>query len=187
MNLANLQNNRGLLIGAVVVFLGLAMLAYGLFAKPSLTGKSTVYEQKEMGFTLSYPAKWQLNDQSSTQAVVYFISPERQERMKANPRGGGLRIFDVMVRVYNSVSDLPYNTEKKALGEWLQTQKITANDGLKSGVSFAGVSAYEWTEPKLGSRIIMFEKNNKIYRLETGEQPTSADESILDSFKITAS
>lgn len=178
----------GSVAAAIVIILGVLTFALNnnRGSKGVVAGMKN-YSNEQEKYTLEYPSDWTIDETSGGENVTYLITPRRKKQLDENPKAAGLRWFNVQVRTYDNVAKLPKNEQDKLTFEQWVLQKT--NDPAfdlkdRSAIKIAGVDGFQWTGRKLGQLVIMFEKNGRIYRLETGEIPTLEQQRIIDRFAL---
>lgn len=144
---------------------------------------------KDLGFEISYPGAWIIDKSLELEGIVWFRTKSRQADLDA---GKSTKGFDVGVKVYNTVAELPNNQQEKlSFTNWISKQE--AESPCPAGwtpIKSNGINWYEGSgncEIAGGSYSRIAEKNGKIYEIEIEGEGKLTDEqmSIMESFKFT--
>lgn len=115
-----------------------------------------------------------------------IVYPERQEDLD---NGKMVRIMDVLVKVYQSSSDLPNNNEDQlSFEDWIDQKADSYRFINRTSYNLDGIIGYQGVGSGHGVSYLIFVQNgDKIYSLTTGDTstPTSIEQDIIDSFKFT--
>lgn len=138
-----------------------------------------------MKYSIKYPTDWLLDTQSIKDNFLYLLTKDRKQNLDA---GKIVRVFDVSVKVYQSVSELPNNqTKKLSFENWIKQEADGFGFIQRKSIVVDGVSGYQGVGSGDGESYLIFvQKGNLIYQIETGDTttPTATEQKVINSFKF---
>jgi hypothetical protein len=150
-----------------------------------------VYESREMGFMVEYPADWKEMDRPG---AAFFISPEQLGNWEKEIKPMGEPVYspeEEWIYASNLRIDRSFSFEE-AFGE-KDAEELFGTDSefRKIGEKqVGGVKAYEALSSGEGSYYdLIFEKDGAVYHIqkEIGEEtqrPSETEQGIIDSFRF---
>ncbi len=143
------------------------------------------YENGELNYSIKYPSDWNLDTEYISQGSLYILSKERQQKLDA---GEIVRVFDVLVEVYKSSSELPNNSiELLSFENWIEQEADTYGFTDRKSITLDGIQGYQGIGSGHGSLYLIFIQNGDyIYQLETGDtaSPTDTEDRIINSINF---
>ncbi|MDD5040316.1 MAG: Ig-like domain-containing protein [Patescibacteria group bacterium] len=144
------------------------------------------YTNDTLRYSIKYPSNWIVNLDYINDGSLYILSPDRQERMNAKQI---VRIFDVMVKVYKSASELPNNsTERLSFEDWINQKTLGYCVEFQPTIIMVD-NVQGFQGGCLGESetyIIFLQNQGYIYSIETGDtaSPTPTEQGIINTFKF---
>ena len=145
------------------------------------------YENEEYGYSIKYPSDWLFNSEFIDNGDLYILTPERQAKMDA---GKMVRIFDVLVKVYRSISELPNNSKKQlSFDDWINQK--TLDYCFNFDPTMITIDNKQGYQGKCSGESVTYhayiQNKGYVYSLATGDTatPDSTEQAIINSFLFT--
>ncbi len=139
---------------------------------------------KNLGFEISYPSAWIIDKSSESQGVVWLRTKSRQADLDAKKM---TRMFDIGIRVYNSVAELPNNEQDKlSFANWISKKADEYGFVERAPITIDGVSGFKGVDngETYGNYLQFVENKGKIYQIEIEGKATEEEMNIVKSFKF---
>ena len=139
---------------------------------------------KNVGFEISYPGAWIIDKSSETQGVVWLRTKSRQADLDAKKM---TRMFDIKIRTYNTVAELPNNEQDKlSFTNWISKKADEYGFVERAPITIDGVSGYKGVGngETYGNYLQFVENKGKVYEIEIEGKATEEEMNIVKSFKF---
>lgn len=143
------------------------------------------YTNSELSYSIKYPTDWIIDTNFIKDNSIYLLTKERKQNLDADKI---VRVFDVSVRFFQSVSDLPNNqTNRLSFENWIKQEADNYGFIQRKTILVDGASGYQGIGSGDGESYLIFvQKGDSVYQIETGDSttPTVTEQRIIDSFKF---
>jgi hypothetical protein len=152
-----------------------------------VTASWKTYTNDTYGFSFKYPNDWTTEEAKSYDKTVPVIRIASPETTKAGGGYEGPAPFDLSVYYYSTAASI--DSKYSSILDYMNDKTVFVS-GYNS-INFAGQTAYDATEPGMGSYYtINLDKNSHIFKLFFDRKGTKADLSptenqILSTFQFT--
>lgn len=142
---------------------------------------------KNLGFEISYPNAWIVDKSSETQGVVWLRTKSRQADLDVNKM---TRIFDIEIRTYATVAELPNNKQDKlSFANWISKKATEYGFVELTPIVVDGVNGYKGVGDgeTYGNYLQFVENKGKVYQINIEGKATEEKMNIVKSFKFAQS
>jgi hypothetical protein len=143
------------------------------------------YVNKDLSFEISHPSSWIIDEKYKSEGLIWLRTESRQEDLDNKEKP--IRVFDVEVKIYNAVDELPNNEQDKLSFEgWINKKAdgygfIERSPSIVDGMNgYTGVTNGE----TYGNYLQLVNNKNKIYEISIEGIATKEKMAIVKSFKF---
>ncbi|OGG92765.1 hypothetical protein A2609_03135 [Candidatus Kaiserbacteria bacterium RIFOXYD1_FULL_47_14] len=183
---------RGFVVPLLIVIIALLLAGGGAYVYVQQGTTQTSNSQiagwetyKNLGFEISYPTAWIIDKSSESQGVIWLRTKSRQADLDAKKM---TRVFDIEIRVYNTVAELPNNEQDKfSFANWIDMKADEYGFVDRTPIMIDGVSGYKGVTggEVFGDYLQFVENKGKIYEVGINGKATEEEMNIVKSFKFT--
>lgn len=146
------------------------------------------HQNNQWKYQINIPSDWTTDESYNSRGLTFFKSPKRQQDLNENKM---VRMYDISVRVYSTLSSLPNNeNDKLPYEDWIKTkygEYICTDDSKLLTENINGLKAYHLEggceTPNL---MWLIENNGLIYEIDidkTTDLDLETSLKIVNSFK----
>gem|GEM_PF-3601102 len=139
----------------------------------------TTFTEPSIGISVNHPSSWMVDLKDIEKKTVYFSSPLRYKEFSESNKGNQ---FDIALSVYDSLTDIPQNSEGLSVSEFAASDAFTD----LTSVSIGSREGYRVkTKDDLWPTAIFIEANSRIYRIEiAGGEISDEVMAVVSDFKF---
>ncbi|MDO8260894.1 MAG: hypothetical protein Q7T50_05380 [Candidatus Magasanikbacteria bacterium] len=152
------------------------------YVSPSKSPGLSTYTNMKNDFKIDFPDDYILDLEYESEDTIYLRTQGRQSSLDQEKM---IRVFDVMIRVFDSFEKLPNNKEDKlAFEDWINQKSETYGFVEKKPILVDGIEGYSGISNGMiqGNYMQFFEYSGKIYEIENEGSGVQGD--IIKSFRF---
>ncbi len=153
-------------------------------SNPTATVPNGWQAYKNLGFEINYPTAWIIDKSSESQGVVWLRTKSRQADLDAKKM---TRMFDIEVRIYGTVAELPNNEQDKlSFANWISKKADEYGFVERTPIVVDGINGYKGVGngETYGNYLQFIENKGKVYQIEIEGKATEEEMNIVKSFKF---
>ena len=139
---------------------------------------------KNLGFEISYPNTWIIDKSYESKGTIWLKTKNRQADLDADKI---VRGFDVEIKIYSNVAELPNNKQNKfSFEDWVSKKADEYGFVERSIIVVDGIRGYKGVSDGMtyGNYLQFVENKGKIYQIEIEGTATEEKKNIVNSFRF---